>query len=267
VTVPSTSPATYLAHVLALAKRSLIKTWRTPEALVDVTLQPIIFLALFTYVFGGAIAAGSQHQYLQFLLPGLLGQTIAMASVSLGQNLNTDIQKGVFDRFRSLPIARSAPLFGAVLGDIVRHSIAVLVTLGFAALIGFRVTTSWYELLLAVVLIIVFAVSLCWVSVFIGMLARSSGAVQGISFLIVFPLTFGSSTFVPASTLPDWLQGWVAINPVTHLIEAMRGLLSGPSAMAAGETLGGELLWVLGTCIVLVAVFFPLASWAYRRKI
>jgi oleandomycin transport system permease protein len=105
------------------------------------------------------------------------------------------------------------------------------------------------------------------VSVFIGMLARSSGAVQGLSFLIVFPLTFGSSTFVPAKTLPDWLQGWVAINPVTHVIEAMRGLLAGPSAMAAGETLGGELLWVLGSCIVLVAVFFPLATWAYRRKI
>ena len=100
-----------------------------------------------------------------------------------------------------------------------------------------------------------------------GTVRDASGAVQGISFLIVFPLTFGSSTFVPASTLPDWLQGWVAINPVTHLIEAMRGLLSGPAAMAAGETVGGELLWVLGTCIVLVAVFFPLASWAYRRKI
>ena len=116
-------PALPGAHVLVLARRSLIKTWRTPEALIDVTLQPVIFLVLFTYIFGGAIAGGSQHDYLQFLLPGILGQTIAMAGVALGQNLNADIEKGVFDRFRSLPIARSAPLVGAVLADVVRYLI------------------------------------------------------------------------------------------------------------------------------------------------
>jgi oleandomycin transport system permease protein len=188
-------------------------------------------------------------------------------SLTIGVNLNTDIQKGVFDRFRSLPIARSAPLFGAVLGDIVRHTIAIAVTLIFGTIIGFRFGGGGWSAALAVLVIIVFAVSLCWVSVFIGMLARSSGAVQGLSFLIVFPLTFGSSTFVPASTLPDWLQGWVAINPVTHVIELMRGLLSGSSAMTAGSTIGGELLWVGAACAVLWAVFFPLATWAYRRKI
>lgn len=251
---------------LILARRTVTKMFRNPEQFLDVTLQPIIMTVLFVFIFGGAVA-GNTTGYLPFVIPGIIVQTIMFTSLTIGVNLNTDIQKGVFDRFRSLPIARSAPLFGAVLGDIVRHSIAVLVTLGFAALIGFRVTTSWYELLLAIVLIIVFAVSLCWVSVFIGMLARSSGAVQGLSFLIVFPLTFGSSTFVPAKTLPDWLQGWVAVNPVTHVIEAMRGLLSGPSALAAGETLGGQLLWVLASCVVLVAVFFPLATWAYRKKI
>jgi oleandomycin transport system permease protein len=251
---------------LILARRTVTKMFRNPEQFLDVTLQPVIMTVLFVFIFGGAVS-GSSGSYLPFVIPGIIVQTVMFTSLTIGVNLNTDIQKGVFDRFRSLPIARSAPLFGAVLGDIVRHTIAVLVTLGFAALIGFRVTTSWYELLLAVVLIIVFAVSLCWVSVFIGMLARSAGAVQGLSFLIVFPLTFGSSTFVPASTLPTWLQGWVAINPVTHVIEAMRGLLSGPSAMAAGETLGGQLLWVLASCVVLVAVFFPLATWAYRKKI
>ena len=125
-----------------LAKRSLIKTWRTPEALIDVTLQPIIFLLLFTYVFGGAIGGGSQHDYLQFLLPGLLGQAIAMGGVALGQNLNADIEKGVFDRFRSLPIARSAPLVGAVLADVVRYLILCVVFLGFGYLIGFRIQTN-----------------------------------------------------------------------------------------------------------------------------
>jgi ABC-2 type transporter len=171
------------------------------------------------FIFGGAIA-GSTGKYVEFALPGIIVQTIMFTSLTIGVNLNTDIQKGVFDRFRSLPIARSAPLFGAVLGDIVRHSIAIGVTLIFGTIIGFEFHTPWYDVLLAIVMIIAFAVSLCWVSVLIGMLARSSGAVQGISFLIVFPLTFGSSTFVAASTLPSWLQGWVSINPVTHVIES-----------------------------------------------
>src|SRR6476620_11724541 len=118
----------YARHVLVVAKRSLIKTWRTPEALIDVTVQPVIFLALFTYIFGGAIAGGSQHDYLQFLLPGILGQTIALAGVAVGQNLNSDIEKGVFDRFRSLPIARSAPLVGTVAADVVRYLILCVVT-------------------------------------------------------------------------------------------------------------------------------------------
>src|ERR1700712_1008347 len=249
-----------------LAKRSVTKMFRNPEQFIDVTLQPIIMTVLFVFIFGGAVA-GNTADYLPFVLPGIIVQTIMFTSLTIGVNLNTDIQKGVFDRFRSLPIARSAPLFGAVMGDIVRHTIAIVVTLAFGALIGFRFHTPWYWVLGAVVLLIVFAVSLCWVSVLIGMLARSSGAVQGLSFLIVFPLTFGSSTFVPASTLPSWLQGWVAVNPVTHVIEAMRGLLSGTHYLASGETLPGQLLWVLVSCVVLWAVFFPLATWAYRRKV
>jgi oleandomycin transport system permease protein len=251
---------------LILAKRTVTKMVRSPEQFIDVTLQPILMTIIFVFIFGGAVA-GNTADYLPFVLPGIIVQTIMFTSLTIGVNLNTDIQKGVFDRFRSLPISRSAPLLGAVSGDIVRHAIAISITLAFGAVIGFRFLTEWYLVLAAVGLMILFAVSLCWVSVLIGMLARSSGAVQGISFLIVFPLTFGSSTFVPASTLPDWLQGWVAINPVTHVIEAMRGLLSGPKYMAGGETLGSEILWVLGACVVLVGVFFPLAAWAYRRKI
>src|SRR5689334_5572799 len=130
-------------QAVVLARRSLIKTWRTPEALVDVTLQPVIFLALFTYVFGGAIAGGSQHAYLQFLLPGLLGQTIAMASVALGQNLNADIEKGVFDRFRSLPISRSAPLIGGMLADLVRYLVLFVVMISVGMVMGYRVSTGW----------------------------------------------------------------------------------------------------------------------------
>jgi len=251
---------------LILAQRSITKMVRNPEQFIDVTVQPIIMTVLFVYIFGGAVA-GNSSDYLPFVLPGIIVQTIMFTSLTIGVNLNTDIQKGVFDRFRSLPISRSAPLLGAVSGDIVRHLIAISVTLVFGIIIGFRFETGAGSVIAAVLLMILFAVSLCWVSVLIGMLARSAGAVQGLSFLIVFPLTFGSSTFVPASTLPDWLQGWVAINPVTHVIEMMRGLLSGPSFMAAGTTLGGEVVWVLASCVVLVAVFFPLATWAYRKKI
>jgi oleandomycin transport system permease protein len=248
-----------------LAKRTVTKMFRNPEQFIDVTVQPIIMTVIFVFIFGGAIA-GSTGKYVEFALPGIIVQTIMFTSLTIGVNLNTDIQKGIFDRFRSLPIARSAPLFGAVLGDIVRHSIAIAVTLIFGAIIGFEFTTPWWHVALAIVVIIAFAVSLCWVSVLIGMLARSSGAVQGLSFLIVFPLTFGSSTFVPASTLPSWLQGWVSINPVTHVIESMRGLLTGTTGVT-GDTLTGQLLWVLASCVVLVAVFFPLATWAYRKKI
>jgi oleandomycin transport system permease protein len=249
-----------------LAKRTVTKMIRNPEQFIDVTVQPIIMTVLFVFIFGGAVA-GSTADYLPFVLPGIIVQTIMFTSLTIGVNLNTDIQKGVFDRFRSLPISRSAPLLGAVAGDIVRHVIAIGVTLIFATIIGFRFGTPWFSVLGAVGLIVLFAVSLCWVSVLIGMLARSSGAVQGLSFLIVFPLTFGSSTFVQADTLPDWLQGWVSINPVTHVIEAMRGLISGTSYMADPTSLGAEILWGLGSCVVLVAVFFPLATWAYRRKI
>jgi oleandomycin transport system permease protein len=246
-------------QALVLARRSLIKTWRTPEALVDVTLQPIIFLALFTYVFGGAIAGGSQHQYLQFLLPGLLGQTIAMASVSLGQNLNTDIQKGVFDRFRSLPISRSAPLVGAVLADLVRYLVLFTVTMVVGALMGYQVTTGWTGVVAALALSMGFALCFGWISVYVGMIARAPGAVQGIMFLLVLPLSFGSNTFVATETMPGWLQAFVKVNPISHLVSAVRGLMTG--GPVAGHV-GWTLAWMAG----LLVVFAPLAVRAYRRR-
>ena len=248
-----------LRHALALAKRSLIKTARTPEALIDVTLQPVIFLLLFTYVFGGAISGGSQHAYLQYLLPGMLGQTIALAGVALGQNLNADIEKGVFDRFRSLPIARSAPLVGAVLADFMRYLIVCVMTLGFGYLIGFRIQTNVIAMLAAIALSIAFALCFCWISVFVGMIARTSGSVQGIMFLLVLPLSFGSSAFVKASTLPGWLQAFVKVNPLTHLVGAVRALL-------VGGPVTDHLVWTFAWMAGLLVVFVPLALRAYRRR-
>jgi oleandomycin transport system permease protein len=255
---PPSTRAT-LRHFLVLAKRSLIKTWRTPEALVDVTLQPIIFLLMFTYIFGGAIAGGSQQEYLQFLLPGLFGQTIAMASVALGQNLNADIEKGVFDRFRTLPIARSAPLVGAVGGDLVRYVILFTVMMTTGLMMGFDVTQGWVPIFAALGLSIAFALCFCWISVFVGMLVRSPGAVQGIMFLVVLPLSFGSSTFVPVETMPGWLQSFVNVNPISHLVGAVRGLMIGGPVQT-------NLIWTLVWMVGLVAVFFPLALRAYRRR-
>src|SRR4051794_34758813 len=143
-------------HSLALTKRSLIKTWRTPEALIDVTIQPLLFLVLFVYVFGGAIS-GSTHQYLQYLLPGILGQTIATGAISIGVNLNTDLEKGIFDRFRSLPIPRSAPLVGAVLGDVVRYVIVTLSTLISGYILGFRVHANPLSVAAGCALAVLFA--------------------------------------------------------------------------------------------------------------
>jgi oleandomycin transport system permease protein len=248
-----------LRHSLALAKRSLIKTMRTPEALVDVTLQPIIFLLLFVYIFGGAISGGSRHDYLQYLLPGMIAQGIAMGSVALGQNLNGDIEKGVFDRFRSLPISRAAPLVGGVLSDIVRYALLCLIYLGFGVVMGFRIETNAVATIAAVLLSVGFALCFCWISVFIGMIARTPGAVQGIMFLIVFPLSFGSNVFVNTSTLPGWLQAFVKVNPISQLVGATRGLmLGGPVA--------GHVLWTLVGMAALLVIFVPLALRGYRRR-
>ncbi len=247
-------------HSLVLAKRNLVKTMRTPEALIDVTIQPVIFLVLFTYVFGGAISGGTPQDYLQFLLPGILAQTIAMAGVAIGVNLNDDVGKGVFDRFRSLPIGRSAPLIGAVLADVVRYGLLFTMTLGFGYILGFRPDATVLEIGLAGLISVGFALALSWASVWIGMLARTAGAVQGIMMMILFPLSFASSAFVDTSTMPDWLQTVSENNPLTHLVNTVRALL-------LNQPMGDALAWTLAWIVGLVAVFFPLALRAYRRKV
>jgi len=259
-TPPRNSPARLIRHSMVLAKRNLVKTWRTPEQLIDVTIQPIIFLILFVYVFGGAISHGSQHSYLQYILPGLLGQGIAMGSVSLGQNLNADIEKGLFDRFRSLPIARSAPLVGAVFADFFRYLTMCVIFIGFGYVLGYRITTNPLSATAAIALVIAFALSFCWLSVWVGLKARTPGAVQGIMFLLILPLSFGSSTFVKASTMPGWLQAFVKVNPITHLVGAARGLMIGGPVRT-------DLLWSFGWIAMLLAVFVPLALRAYRQRI
>jgi oleandomycin transport system permease protein len=256
---PVSSPWRGARHALALAGRNLVKTARTPEALIDVTIQPIIFLLLFTYIFGGALGGGDRGSYLQYLLPGVLAQSISLAGVSLGQNLNSDIQKGVFDRFRSLPIARSAPLVGAVLADVVRYLILFAVIMSAAYVMGFRVETGLVPTLAALGVSMLFALSFGWISVLVGLLVRTPGAVQGLMFLLVMPLSFGSNVFVDTATMPGWLQSFVRVNPITHLVGVVRGLL-------LGGPVAGDLAWTGGWIAVFLAVFVPLALRAYNRR-
>jgi oleandomycin transport system permease protein len=248
-----------LRHSVALAKRSLIKTARTPEALIDVTLQPVIFLIIFVYVFGGAVA-GSTHDYLQFLLPGILAQTIATGCIAIGVNLNTDLAKGIFDRFRSLPVPRSAPLLGAVLGDIVRYVIVTISTLAIGYIMGFRITTDPLSAVAGCALAVLFALCLSWLPVYVSMKVRTPGAVQGLMFALIMPLSFASNVFVGTGTLPGWMQGFVAVNPLTHLVGAVRGLF-------LGAPIGNHVWWTLAWCAGLVVVFMPLALRAYRKKV
>jgi ABC transporter DrrB family efflux protein len=248
-----------LANGLTLAWRNVMQLKHSPEKLLDVTLMPVVFLALFLYVFGGAVA-GSTHGYLELLLPGLVGQMAMFATMGLGTALCEDIHRGVFDRFRSLPIARSAPLIGTVLGDTVRFCVVMIVLTGFGCALGFRFHTGPLDIVAAYALAYVFYLAVCWISALIGLIAPSPETVQGISFIWIMPLVFGSSVLLAnTSTMPGWLQAWVKVNPVSHLADAVRALtIGGPVGAHALITLA----WAAG--IMLVA--FPLAMRMYRRR-
>lgn len=248
-------------HSLVLAKRSLIKSRRNPGILVNGVLTPVIFLLLFVFLFGGSVA-GSTGDYLQYLFPGILVMgTVLSGMMATGLNLNIDIKKGVFDRFRSLPIGRSAPLIGSVLADLVRYVVTVVLLFAIGYLIGFRVETDFLATLAAAAVAITLGFCISWVSVFIGVLVKQEAAVQAVAFIGILPLAFGTNLVAAADKLPGWLQGWVEINPVTHAMNATRGLLlhnGGPVAGPVGQTL----LW---SAIILV-IFAPLSVLTFRRN-
>jgi oleandomycin transport system permease protein len=261
MTTATMTPGTalpWLRHSWTLAGRAVTKMLRHPEQFFDVTLQPALFLVIFVYVLGGAIA-GSTHDYLQYVLPGIMVQTVLFSTVSIGVNLNTDVKEGVFDRFRSLPIARSTPLIGAVIAEGLRYSLTIVVSLLMGFLMGYRTGTAVVSVLAAYALTLVFAWCLCWIAIWLGMLVHAAGSVQGFGFLALFPLTFGSSMFARVDTMPGWLQAWVRINPVSHLTDAVRGLLT-------GGPVAHDSLVALATAGGILAVFAPLAVRAYRLR-
>jgi ABC-2 type transport system permease protein len=245
-----------LHQSLVMAWRGLLKIKRTPEQLVDVTFQPILFTLMFTYMFGGAIS-GSIHDYLPIIIPGILVQTVITTSIATGVQLREDIDKGVFNRFRSLPIARISPLAGALLADTVRYGIATVLTIVMGFIMGFRPIMS--GMIAGGVLVIVCSWCLGWIFAFFGVIARSASSVQGIAMLVLFPLTFLSNAFVPANTLPGWMQAFVQVNPVSHLVSAVREL-------ANHGAVGHDFWLTLLGSVVIVAVFAPLTIRTYMRK-
>jgi ABC-2 type transport system permease protein len=251
-------PVSALSAVATLAWRAMLKIKHVPFQLFDVTVMPIMFTLLFTYIFGGALA-GSPREYIQYLLPGVLVQTIVFITVYTGMGLNTDIQKGLFDRFRSLPMWQPAPLLGALAGVVFRYSVASALIIIMGLILGFRPQGGAVGVLLAVGLVLVFSFALSWLWIIVGMLVRTPESVMTTSFIFLMPLTFASNIFVELSTMPGWLQAIVGRNPVTHLANASRGLMH-------GQPVGTDVAWVLIASAVIVLVAAPIAMRMYRRE-
>lgn len=246
-----------LSASLSFGWRAMLKIKHVPEQLFDVTMFPIMFTLLFTYLFGGALE-GSPTEYIQVLAPGILVQTVVFITMYAGMGLNNDIKKGVFDRFRSLPIWRPAPMVGLLLGDAVRFIIAALVVLTLSLIIGFRPDGGVIGIVAGIALTIVFAFSVSWIWTLLGLVMRTPEAVLNTSMTVLFPLMFASNIFVDPATMPNWLETVVNLNPVTHLTSAVRGLMG--DGVAASD-----LIWVFASSAVLIAVFAPLTMRRYSR--
>jgi ABC-2 type transport system permease protein len=252
------APPSALAAVLTLGWRAMLKIKHVPFQLFDVTAFPIMFTLLFTFLFGGALE-GSPRAYVQYLAPGIVVQTVVFITVYTGVGLNSDITKGLFDRFRSLPMWQPAPLLGALAGDLFRYSLASAIVLAVALILGFRPQGGPVGVLAAVALVVVFGLALSWLWIIVGMLVTSPESVMTTSFLFLMPLTFASDIFVRTATMPGWLQLVVRHNPVTRLAVASRGLMHGEPVLA-------DVLWVLAAAAAILAVATPVAMRMYRRE-
>ena len=259
VVQPRVTPVVAVRNTLTLAWRTLVSIKHNPFELLDFSVQPIMFLVLFTYVFGGAIS-GSTSEYLAFGLPGIIVQNMLFATLNTGVGLNTDISKGVFDRLRSLPISRWSPLAGRIVADVVKQAWAITLLLVVGTILGFRIATGPAEVIGMYALLLLFAFATSWMSVLVAMLVSEPEKVQIFGFVLLFPLTFASNAFAPTETMPGWLQAWVKVNPVSILADAVRGLLNGgPVAGPVTQSL----IWAA----ILLAVFAPLSVWAFRRRV
>ena len=257
---PLTRPSLYwtFADALVLAKRHLIQIPRIPEELIFATIQPIMFVLLFRYVFGGAIAV-SGTSYVNYLMAGIFAQTVIFGATSTGIGLATDLQRGLVDRFRSLPMAKSAVLTGRTISDLVRNTFVVFVMWMVGLLVGFRPDGNVLSWVAAVGLLLLTSFAFSWISATIGLLVNSVEAAQSAGFIWLFPLTFASSAFVPTESMPSWLQTFANHQPVTLIVNAVRGLL-------LNQPNTSTILQAIAWCVGILVVFIPLAVWAYGRR-
>ncbi|MGH8926191.1 MAG: ABC transporter permease [Acidimicrobiia bacterium] len=258
-----------LSDTGTITRRNLRHSVRVPQLLVFSTIQPVTFMLLFTYVFGGALllalpsaAAGS---YVNWLIPGLLAQYGLFSGGQTAAGLAEDMSKGVIDRFRSLPMARSAVLAGRTVSDLVRTAFILVLLVGVGFLIGFRPQTSLLAVLAALLVALAFGFAWSWVMVVLGLLVRTSEAVQAAGYLVLFPLAFASSVFVPTQTMPTWLQWFTAHQPVTAVTNALRGLILGEAALPGDQTVGAQVVLALLWSAAIIAVFIPISVRIYRR--
>jgi daunorubicin/doxorubicin transport system permease protein len=246
-----------ISAVVTFGWRGMLKVKHVPEQLIDVTITPVMFTLLFIYLFGGAIA-GSTGAYRDFVLPGVLVIAVLFTTVYSGIAINTDLTKGVIDRFRSLPIWPSAPLLGALLGDMVRYLVAATVIIVLGLILGYRPDNGVPGILGSVGLVVLFSFGVSWIFTSLGLVMRSPNATMNAGFMSIFPLTFLSNVYVDPDTLPAGLEAFVNANPISHLVDACRDLM-------AGSVEAENLIVVLGTTALLTAVFLPLTTYLYRR--
>jgi len=255
---PRVGLADTVRQTMTMAWRATLKMRRNIEQFFDVTIQPVLFTAMFAGIFGGAIS-GSVEDYLPLLIPGLIAQTVLTACVATGTQIREDMDKGVFDRFKVLPISRVAPLAGPMVADMIRYLIAAVLTFATGIVMGYRPGGGVPGVFAAIVLAIIAGWSLAWIFAWFGTVGRSAQAVQGYSLMVMFPLTFLSNAFVPVDTLPAWLQAFTKINPVTYIVTALRDL-------ANTGTVTAEVGWALVGCLAVIAIFAPLSVRGFTRK-
>jgi ABC transporter DrrB family efflux protein len=257
--------------IVVIIRRNLLRVLRLPQLIILSTIQPIMFLLLFTYVFGGAIGgslpAAAGGEYINWLIPGLLVQSAAFGAGQTALGLTEDLSKGVIDRFRSLPMARSAVLAGRTISDLIRNGFVIGLMLLVGVLIGFRYQTSFAGLVGGLLLAMLFSFAFSWIMATIGLLVKNPEAAQTAVFLPVFPLVFASSVFVPTQTMPGWLRAFADNQPVTVTVDALRGLILGSGALLPGKTVGGQVFLSVLYSSIILAVFIPLAIRVYRRTV
>ncbi len=248
-----------IRDTLLLGKRNLLRFRRSPELVVGFLVQPIMFILLFVYVLGGAIQTPG-YDYVDFLMPGIIVQTIAFGGFVTAIALAEDLKKGLIDRFRSLPIARSAVLAGRTLSDVVTNAVSLAVMIIVGVIVGFSFNASVVEIVAGVLLLLLMGYAFSWVYALMGLSSSTPEAAQQIGFILIFPLTFASSAFVPVDSMPSWLEAFAKVNPFTVIVDAMRALWLGAPA---GNSIWGAVAWSVG----LIVVFAPLATWRYKRTV